>query len=64
MPMHQTINLGRGNGDDVKAIKTIGPPIPYEVHGRFYSMLLFLSIYPLLWTAFPRPMTRFHFYKY
>ena len=64
MPTHQTVNLCWDNSDVVKAIRTIGLPVPYEVHGRFYSVLLFLSIYPFLWTVFPRQMTRFNSYEY
>ena len=40
----QTISLGRGNGGDVKVIKPLVSR-SVRVHGRFYSALLFLSIY-------------------
>ena len=47
VPIHQTINLGRGNGDGVNAIRTIGLPVLYEVHERFYSNAAFFLDLPV-----------------
>ena len=59
MPTHQTIKLGRGNGDEVNSIRTFGLPVPYEVHERFYSSAAVFLDLPVTLDGIPSPEDSF-----